>query len=539
MRSRTAARALMLTVALAATTVAGLPAAAAQEQTSHRPTSQDSPSVANPVVEGPITGGTRGGAYNRTRVPLLKGYVEQEFFLSGNAEALDGVSLPYKTRIHVRRPASAADFNGGVVLDWTNTSVPDDTDVNWVPMHTMLMERGYVYVAVAAQRLAIDAVPFGLRAYDPARYGSLTHPSDQFAYDMFAQAAESVLNPAVLGALAGKVNRRLAAGASQSAIKLTDYVNDWHAGDRVFDGFLPQLNDPNNIRHDLVPVLFLNSQNELRDAEPVADSGRFVLWEMAGPSHAPFGYGEYQNSGYVFHTTNGAVNLYDHETAVAWGYQNDPGECTSPNTFDAGHLYSAALVALDRWVLTGKKPAGHRVDRTGGVLHYDDQDNIVGGLRSPLVQAPIAHYFSGGIPDDASACGALAPAPLIGSTQNLSADELRARYGTSKRYASQFEAAVVRALAEKTLLPENAAELRRRLKRATAWVGSALGETSASPPEGQRDRSATGGTAGGRPSIRPEGRLADTGGSAIPPVGAFLLLVSGAGLLRVRRSRAR
>ncbi len=108
--------------------------------------------------------------------------------------------------------------------------------------------------------------------YDPVRYGSLLHPGEQFAYDIFAQAAESVLDPAVLGALAAKVDRRLAAGASQSAIKLTDYVNDWHADDRVFDGFLPQLNAPDGIRHDLVPVLFLNSQNELRDAEPVPDS---------------------------------------------------------------------------------------------------------------------------------------------------------------------------------------------------------------------------------------------------------------------------
>ena len=115
---------------------------------------------------------------------------------SSSAESrrpFEGVELPYKTRIHVRRPSSAAAFNGGVVLDWTNTSVPDDTDVNWVPMHTTLMKRGYVYVAVAAQRLAVDGVPFGLRAYDPVRYGSLVHPSDEVADDIFAQAAEAVL----------------------------------------------------------------------------------------------------------------------------------------------------------------------------------------------------------------------------------------------------------------------------------------------------------------------------------------------------------
>ena len=290
----------------------------------------------------------------------------------------------------------------------------------------------------------------------------------------------------------------------------------------MFDGFLPQINDPNNIRHDLVPVLFLNSQNELRDGEPVADSDKFVLWEMAGPSHAPFGYTEYQNSGYVFHTTNGAVDLYDHETAVAWGYQNEPGACTSPNTFDAGHLYSAALVALDRWVLTGKKPQGYRVDRAGGALHYDQLDNIVGGMRSPLVDAPIAHYFSGGIPDNVTPCGALAPAPLIGSTQNMSADELRARYGSSARYAAEFEKALGRALAAGNMLPEGAVELRRRLVTATAWVAAALGETPQGSPGGGSTQSGPG-SAADTTTGQQTGALAATGPvTLVAPVGLAL-----------------
>ena len=268
------------------------------------------------------------------------------------------------------------------------------------------------------------------------------------------------------------------------------------------------------------------------------DSGRFVLWEMAGPSHAPFGYSEYQNSGYVFHATNGAVNLYDHETAVAWGYQNDPGECTSPNTFDAGHLYSAALVALDRWVLTGQKPKGHRVDRKDGALHYDNQDNIVGGVRSPLVQAPIAHYFSGGIPDDVTACGALAPAPLIGSTQNLSAAELRARYGSSRRYSAEFNAAVDQALADKTLLPEDAVDLRRRLVLATE-VGAALGETIAPAPESEPGTSGAESVPGSRALLPNNARLAATGPGTFTRAVGLLLMVSAAGLLRVRRSTSR
>src|SRR4051794_11916669 len=153
----------------------------------------DSASVPNPIVTGPIQHGIRGGAYNRSRFPLINGYVEQEFFFAGVARAADGTTAPYKSRILVRRPSDPKKFNGSVVLDWDNVTVPDDTDVGWLPMHTTIMERGLVYVAVAAQRLSIEASPIALKQYDPVRYGSLSHPGDDYSFDIFSQAAEAVL----------------------------------------------------------------------------------------------------------------------------------------------------------------------------------------------------------------------------------------------------------------------------------------------------------------------------------------------------------
>src|SRR5438128_30935 len=89
----------------------------------------DSPTVPNPIVTGPIQHGIRGGAYNRSRFPLTDGYVEQEFFFQGVARAADGTTALYKSRILVRRPSDPKHFNGSVVLDWDNVTVPDDTDV--------------------------------------------------------------------------------------------------------------------------------------------------------------------------------------------------------------------------------------------------------------------------------------------------------------------------------------------------------------------------------------------------------------------------
>lgn len=464
---------LALVVGLTCTSLATTAAARAPE--GQRPVT-DSATVPNPRVTGPITYGTRGGAYNRSRFPLENGYVEEEFFFEGTARAADGTTAPYKTRILVRRPSDARDFNGSVILDWTNVTVPDDTDVSWLPMHATIVERGFVYVSVAAQRLGVELSPIALKQFDPVRYGSLSHPGDDYSFDIFSQASEAVLDPIVLDDLRPRVTRRLAVGASQSGGRLKTYINDFAEDAGVFEGFMPQISGPDGVRRDLVPVLWLNSQSEVDPETVEPDSGQFVLWEIAGPAHAPHGYSQYQNSGYVFHETNGTVDIYDPEEGGAWGYQFTPDECVVPNVFEPSYAYSAALVALDRWVLTGKAPQGHRADRTDGTLHWDELENLVGGVRSPLVDVPIAHYYAGDAPEGTDACGQAGVAPLVGSTRMLSADDLAARYGSSDAYESEFRAAIADAVKEGTVLPEGAVELRRRLAASKAWVAAALGE---------------------------------------------------------------
>lgn len=437
----------------------------------------DSPTVANPLVTGPIQHGVRGGAYNRSRFPLTNGYVEEEFFYEGTASSADGESAAYKTRILVRRPSDVDSFNGSVVLDWTNVTVPDDTDVGWLPMHTTIMERGFVYVAVAAQRLGVEASPIALKQFDPVRYGSLSHPGDDFSFDIFSQAAEAVLDPIVLDDLRPEVTRRLGIGASQSGSRLRTYINDWAEQAAVIEGFLPEISSPSGVRRDLVPVLWLNSQSEIDETTVEQDSDLFRLWEMAGPAHAPHGYSQYQNSGYVYHESNGMLDVYDRDEGGAWGYQNSPGECVVPNVFEPSYLYSAALVELDEWVRTGKAPEVRpRAERTDGVLHHDELGNLVGGLRTPLIDVPIAKYYAGSAPPGSDECGQLGVTPLVGSTRMLTGEELAARYGTSEAYAQDFEAALEQAVDDGLVLPEGAAEMRHRLAQSTAWVAAALGE---------------------------------------------------------------
>jgi hypothetical protein len=88
------------------------------------------------VIEGPVTGGQHGWAFNRPLIDLAaKGYVEEEFFLSGEAASYalapgaemgrDGKwpiaargKAPFKTRFLVYRPADPAAFNGTAAVCW-------------------------------------------------------------------------------------------------------------------------------------------------------------------------------------------------------------------------------------------------------------------------------------------------------------------------------------------------------------------------------------------------------------------------------------
>ena len=88
--------------------------------------------VSAACVSGPLPPGPRIPA---ELAPA--GFVEHEYFIDGQARSYapvgtwtsDGVwaaettgSAAYRTRVIVRRPAEAADFNGTVVLDWVNVT---------------------------------------------------------------------------------------------------------------------------------------------------------------------------------------------------------------------------------------------------------------------------------------------------------------------------------------------------------------------------------------------------------------------------------
>jgi len=424
-----------------------------------------------PSVSGPVTGGT-GVSLLGPDVSSL-GYVRDEFFIEGEAANYQPVGeltsdgkwtveatneAPFKTRIVVWKPADPADFNGTVFVEWLNVSPGFDNPPDWLSAHNQIVREGAAWVGVSAQAAGVQgggdviqaegAPPAGgVKAADPERYSTLHHPGDAFSYDIFTQAGVAVrgdgdeANP-----LDGyDIKRVIAIGESQSAARLTTYVNAIHPLSKLYEGFLvhsrfgasapfgfQQLgqDDPNipndvRIRRDLdVPVLVLETETDLiRLAYLPArqrDSKRFRLWEVAGTAHADS----------YFERSLSDLGDGSAEAAILDPAKASGGALNCPEPVNAGAAYavvSAAVAGLERWVRTGAPPPkGPRIETTGrgtaATIVRDEHGIARGGIRTPIVDAPIAtndgedngggnmcFLFGHTIPFDAATLAALYP----------------------------------------------------------------------------------------------------------------------------------
>ena len=372
------------------------------------------------------------------------GYEEAEYLVSGTASSYElhgergedgrwdvtsAGEAPFRTRIVVRKPSDPSRFSGVVVVEWHNVSAGIDAAPDWGFFHRAASAAGHAFVGVSAQKAGIDgggiAEGIHLKLLDPGRYGGLEHPGDAWSFDIFTQVGRLLRLPAADNPLRGLTAQRLiAAGESQSAACLVTYINaiDPHA--RVFDGYfvhgrpaggltldgvfirtvsaqpgeLPRidtaLSQGERIRDDVrVPVLVLQSETDLiilagqKARQP--DTDRFRLWEMAGAAHADtytVSAGRHDDgslSGERFAellrpTTN--LMIGQTETPINSGPQQH-------------YVAQAALAHLVRWVLEDVAPPTAprlEVDGTSEDFHKDAHGNVLGGIRTPWVDVPVA-----------------------------------------------------------------------------------------------------------------------------------------------------
>ena len=395
------------------------------------PPSRDSVTVPTVV---PATGG-RGQAFIAAASGDLAaaGYEQSEFYISGTATAYqsgqpltaDGnwsvdpaTTAAYKTRAIVRRPTDPANFNGNVIIEWLNVSGGLDAAPDWTYTHVELIREGYAWVGLSAQVVGIDGGPsmglvagYTLKAADPGRYGSLVHPGDQYSYDMYTQtgAAAWFENDLMLGGL--QPERVIAIGESQSAFRLTTYVNAIGPKTDVWDGYLihsrgnagaalnvdVKMPADQRIRTDLnVPVLQFQAETDMlgRGLNSIGarqpDTDLIRTWEVAGTAHADaynLGIGDTDNGDGV-----GDAALFQAMLTPPASVYGGLLACTTPiNTGPHTYVLRSALNSLDNWIRTGDAPESRpTLDITNGTFVLDAKGNVTGGIRTPHVDVPVA-----------------------------------------------------------------------------------------------------------------------------------------------------
>ena len=469
----------------------------------------DPEAVGAVTVEGPVTGG-EGTPVLAQGTPDLaaKGYVEEEFFLTGEASAFTsdealtsdgrwtverGGTADYTTRVLVRRPGDAADFNGTVVVEWLNVTGGLDAPAMYTLTQVELLRTGAAWIGVSAQQAGISGSGglgdrLRLKNADPERYAPLDHPGDDFSYDLFAQVGGAVRTQpdVLLGGLEPEVV--LATGESQSAFRLSTYVNAVQPGTGAYDGFLVVSRadpgaalaedtgapvaapDPTLVRDDLAtPVLVLSSETDLGDGigydrgrQP--DTDTFRGWEVAGTAHYD-AYGLTIGAGDEG-TGEGDAALFAALTDPPSAIYGGVIECDRP--FNAGpftYAARAAVAALDTWVRTGEPPPEMpRLTVEDGAPVADRDGNAEGGIRTPQLDVPLATLSGSGQPPNGF-CG------LFGTTVPFDEATRVERYGDHAGFVAEWDAAVDAAVASGAVLEADAEHLKQAAAQADVLGG--------------------------------------------------------------------
>jgi hypothetical protein len=371
------------------------------------------------------------------------GYEEAEYLVTGTAcsyefsgermedgrwDVTPAAEAPFRTRIVVRKPSDPSRFSGIVIVEWHNVSAGVDAAPDWGFFHRLVAEAGHAFVGVSAQKAGIDGgglmESIHLKVLDPGRYGALEHPGDAWSFDIFTQVGKLLRLAADDGPLRGLTAQRLiAAGESQSAACLVTYVNAIDPHTKVFDGYfvhgrpasglaidgtfirsasgpgLPPAAEPavtkgERIREDArVPVLVLQSETDViilggqKARQP--DSERVRLWELAGAAHADTYtvYGGRHDDGSL--SSERFAELLRPTTNLFIG-QTDTPINSGPQQH---YVAQAALAHLVRWVLEGVAPPSAprlEVDDSSTDFHKDELGNVLGGIRTPWVDVPVA-----------------------------------------------------------------------------------------------------------------------------------------------------
>jgi hypothetical protein len=400
--------------------------------------------------------------------PVPDGYVEQEYFFSGTgtlyeytpagiqlvtpcpAAATLGCTIPYTTRMLVRRPVKPNKFSGTVVIEPLNPSANFDIAGIWDRSREYFVRNGDVFVGWTSKSVTVNT----LKAFNATRYAALDWPYmpfvpggnnavyDGITFDIAAQ----------IGALFKDngpgspthdldVKRVFEAGFSQDGAFTFTQAETFHALERmpgggpIYDGYVPGgTRGPSSLNFGLtpagtlpagdprvqmqprdVPVIHINTETEVaigvlvpnglayrRDDSDAPDDS-YRLWEVPGSSHV--------SNDLHDEVLTLSLNLAEllgipasalppvgctHQQFVSGPVIGVPG-VIDPNPFPFSNVENAAFADLTDWIGPKHTPPPHadRIAVTSTIpptVVRDAFGNALGGVRTPFLDVPTATY---------------------------------------------------------------------------------------------------------------------------------------------------
>ncbi len=432
------------------------------------------------------------------------GYVEEEWLLQGTAGTWvagepgrprrDRDGIPYATRVLVRRPAEAARASGVVQLEPLHPH--RDGGLTWRAAADHVLRSGDTWVGVTAYAHQADALRDRIA---PTRYAALSIPEPGLEWDIVADVAELLKR----GEVPGVVTRRtilsgwsatgtfvrvfLGEGFAVREQPIVDgaiiFISSGGAGDAGYPPLSPAsdaiaVDDPRRtVGGSGIPVFEVLSETESETHEhQVRDDSddpgdRYRLYMVAGTGHIEPWNGE------VLTNTTMLADL---------GLGSPEIEVLEQRTDARLDLVArAALQRMSDWIDGTPPPRFGRFGYTGPQvdlsreLARDADGNVLGGVRTPWVEAPLAAYRPHGTAaptavavDDGTPVGDPRIAALLTATMApFAAERIHASFASEAAYRSAFDAATDALLDAGLLLPADAAELRAsaadRWRRAT------------------------------------------------------------------------
>lgn len=433
--------------------------------------------TAIPAVEGPIAETPESHMWSsmeHARVPFDvadRGYVEEEFFLSGTANRYDNAGgdltvitpeVSYVNNVLVRRPAHKSDSSGVVLVDILNASNGFPGEDHWRRMWDWAMDEGHTVIGLTSKPIQVDA----LKNFDAERYAPLTwdfgdvdrdpiiaDPADPksfnphmvvpgaeegLAWDIITQVGTLLDDKAGKAMLGGQNPKTvLLLGQSQSGIYVNTYVNNFHTrvtdANRgpVFDGYLNTVGGVNEralvqngvaaaARERALDVPFITVTSEGDTAlfgaaslaeKPLPANRRH--WQVPGTPHTDLLSPVIPADDQIYQAgrlPNTSVHRPEFRDAL--------------NPYPLEPAIIAAAESLMDWSKRNKAAAPSLwLGQQDGSLLRDANGNAVGGVRFGLMEHPLGQYL-----------GASGAGSVSGSVDLMTLEEFAAAYGTRDAY---------------------------------------------------------------------------------------------------------